>query len=97
MTTFNFSNFVVDKSEILGESQHPKNIVKYLSEDRKVSEGAMIPFKMGKIVCCIWIWVTHRFVCYHHYSISMLVYCTISLITDWTVYTEKYKAQGPDV
>ena len=32
MTTFNFSNFVVDKSEILGESPHPKNIVKYLSE-----------------------------------------------------------------
>ena len=55
MTTFNFSNFVVDKSEILGESQHPKNIVKYISEDRKVSEGAMIPFKMGKNVCCIWI------------------------------------------
>ena len=24
-------------------------------------------------------------------------YNTISLITGWTVYTEKYKAQGPDV
>ena len=23
--------------------------------------------------------------------------CSISLITGWTVYTEKYKARGPDV
>ena len=67
MTTFNFSNFVVDKSEILGESQrgilshltyvgmsirdsknYPKSIVKYHSEDRKVSEGAMISCQNGR-------------------------------------------------
>ena len=75
MTTFNFSNFIMDKSEILGESQHPKDIVKYLSEDRKVSEGAMIPFKMARMYAVFGFGLL-IFVCYHHYSISMLVYCT---------------------
>ena len=39
-----------------------KSIVKYLSEDRQESEGAMISFQNGtkvrKNVCCICIWVT---------------------------------------
>ena len=77
MTTVNFSDIGVDKSEILREFQRdtqslgmsvrdPKNysksIVNYLSEDREVSEGAMISFQNGtkvrKNVCCICIWVT---------------------------------------
>ena len=47
---------------IRDSKNYPKSIVKYQSEDRKVSEGAMISFQNGnkvrKNVCCIWIWVT---------------------------------------
>ena len=98
MTTFNFSNFVVDKSEIfrripartlshmtyvvmsIRESkQYPKSIVKYLFEDRKVLEGVMISFQMGpkfEKMYAVFEFGLLRFVCYHHHSISLLVYCT---------------------
>ena len=38
MTTFNFSNFVVDKSEILGESQQGNSVTwGCLSENQKIT------------------------------------------------------------
>ena len=65
------------RMSIRDSKNYTKSIVKYLSE---VSEGAMISFqKMGPKFArmyAVFGFGLPRFVRYHHYSISTLVYCT---------------------
>ena len=78
---------------IRDSKNYPKSIVKYQSEDRKVSEGAMISFQNGPKFArmyAVFGFRLLRFICYHHYTISMLVYCTaMYMLCDcWKKYKE---------
>ena len=64
---------------IRDSKNYPKSIVKYQSEDRKVSEGAMTSCQNGRKFARMYAGFGFgllRFVCCYHYTISMLVYCT---------------------
>ena len=55
-----FSHLTYLEMSTRDRKNYRKNIIKYLDEDREVSEEVMMSFQNGtkvrKNVCCIWIW-----------------------------------------